>query len=115
DATVITTDVVERAVELVDYFVGHARAAFSLAGADGPMALARDIAAWIAARHQLRFTRRDCHRAFQHRVETVADLKPVLETLIEYGYIRDGEPEPAPKPSGGRPSPSFDVNPALFS
>ena len=74
------------------------------------MALAHDVAAWIVARQQFTFTRRDCHRAFEHRAETVAELKPVLDLLHEYGYIREAESES----TGRRPSIAYDVNPALF-
>jgi hypothetical protein len=66
---------VERAIELVGYFAHHARAAFTLVGADGPMGLARETAGWILGRGVWKFSRRECHRAFDHRIETVASWR----------------------------------------
>jgi hypothetical protein len=112
NATTITAEIVDRVVELLDYFAHHARAAFALAGADGPMAIAREVAAWIVAGNRQTFTRRECFRAFDHRIATVGELEPILELLTEYGYIRLSEPEVAA--GRGRPSIVYEVNPSLF-
>lgn len=111
DANQVQADDAARAIVLTDYFVDHAAAALALAGADGPMADARAVAGWIAARRERVVSRRDVHRAFEHRFATLDDLRPVLNLLIEYGYVR--EVELAAGPKGGRPSLAYEVNPAL--
>jgi hypothetical protein len=110
-ATTVDSDSAMRAVVLTDYFVDHARAALALAGADGPMAGARAVAVWIKARRERTFTRRDCHRAFEHRFPTVAELQVVIDLLAEYGYLREGESTP----TGGRRATVYDVNPAVWA
>jgi hypothetical protein len=55
------------------------------------MGLARETAGWILGRGVWKFSRRECHRAFDHRIETVAELAPILELRVEYGYIRPAE------------------------
>ena len=91
EATTVDGYATCRAMTLLDYFVDHARAALALVDADGPMAAARTVAACGKARHERTFSRRELHRAFDHRFRTIAELLPVIELLTEYGYVRDGE------------------------
>jgi hypothetical protein len=50
---------------------------------------------------------RDMHVAARSRFPTKDHLKPVLQRLIDHGYLL---PLPSPKPTGGRPaSPRYKV------
>jgi hypothetical protein len=99
------------AVALAKYFIRHARAAFAEMGADGTMAAARDIAAWVTSRGDATFLRRDCHRAYEHRFQHVEDLQPVLDVLATHEWIRRLPKRPS-GPKGGRsPEGEYAVNP----
>ena len=94
EATTVDGYATCRAMTLLDYFVDHARAALALVDADGPMAAARTVAgAGVKTRHERTFSRRELHRAFDHRFRTIAELLPVIELLTEYGYVRGRESE----------------------
>lgn len=105
----VSVDDVEAAKILADYFVSHALAVFDLMEADDALADAQAVAQWATERDE--FTKREAHRAFQHRFVKANDLDPVLDLLADRGWIRL-EAEPQTGPRGGRPtSPRYVVNP----
>ncbi len=99
---------VESAVSIGDYAIEHARAVFSLMGADPQLELARRVLRWIADGRLSEFSRRD---AFYHvrgtQVPKVTDLDPALALLLAHGYLAPLATSRGP----GRPSQRFRVNP----
>jgi hypothetical protein len=99
------------ALAVSDYLAAHAQAVFGMMRADPRLEDARHVARWIRSTHRERFTRREAHRAAEHRFATVDDLLPALAELEARAYVRRIEAEPRP----GRPSPAYAVNPAVLA
>lgn len=102
-----------------DYLLPHALAAFGMMGADERLEDARAVAAWLGrncadsaycAHGVCTLSKRDIHNAFRSRFKAANDMDPVLNLLVEAGYLR---PLPLPQRTGaGRPpSPRYEVNP----
>ena len=107
--TPIGPDVVERAVAIGGYLEAHAKAAYFEMGSDPVTGAARDVCDWILRRQDTSFSKRDVHQAHRSRFKQAKDVDPVLELLVEYGYIR---PQREPAAGAGRkPSPTYEVNP----
>ncbi|WP_214412314.1 DUF3987 domain-containing protein [Sphaerisporangium fuscum] len=98
------------AMELGEYFTGHALAAFDAMGADPEQEAARVVHEWLSRARVGRFTRRDAHRALQRRFKKAADLEPAFELLEHLGWIRR---EPEAPGTRGNPSPRYAVHPDL--
>jgi len=102
------------AIEIAQWSIPHAEATLGLmsAGESSKDADARYLLKWIEQRGLREFSRRDAHQHGRRRFKTVDDLEPVLKELEQRGFIR---PQPADSSGPGRPpSPSYDVNPAVF-
>jgi replicative DNA helicase len=99
---------VESAITVGDYAIEHAKAVFSLMGADPQVELARRVLRWIADGKLTEFSRRD---AFYHlrgnQLPRVTDLDPALALLVAHGYLAPVAASRGP----GRPSQKFRVNP----
>lgn len=109
------------AVDLVDYFVAHARAAMNLrrdpvsgtAGAPSTSP-AEVLARWLLRQDVAALTVRDCWQAMKTHAwaSSTADVRAALDRLEEHGWVRVEEPEGAPR--RGRPtSPTVTVNPKI--
>lgn len=110
DGAPIAPETVKAAVEIVDYFVHHALAAFGVMGDSPDMVLARRVAGWIDRHPVATFSLRDLHQGI--RTESPQDLLPALRLLEQRWMVRE-LPPPPPNPAGGRPSQRFAVNPQL--
>ena len=103
----------ENAVRIGEYFLEHAKAAYSLMGADPVNKQSEYLLRAIQRGQITEFSRRDAMRMCR-RFHTVESLQPVLNRLCEYGYI-------APKPMepvlgvGRRPSEVYLTNPCLLA
>jgi hypothetical protein len=109
----IPAEVVEAAIHLGrDYLLPHAKAAFSLMGADPRVEGARRVLRWLVDSQLRRFQKRDAYQALKGTFKTVDQLDPVLRILEQHALIR---PEPFPDRGGpGRkPSPFYEVQPRL--
>jgi replicative DNA helicase len=103
-----------RALAAGEYFTAHALAVFDFMGADPAVEDAKAVHAWLKRNGKAQFTKRDVHRALSARFEKAGDVDPALEMLTGHGWIRPaGSAEPG-KQGRRRPSPSFDVHPALL-
>jgi replicative DNA helicase len=101
------------ALEVGDYYIAHALAAFDHMGTDPAVEAARVVLRWIERERPDRFTRRQAHMGLSRsRFPKVTDLDAPLVLLEDHGHIRR-EPEPERRGPGRPPSPAYLVNPAL--
>lgn len=113
-ATTIGPAAIQSATYLVDYFSHHARTLFGTASADGSTTHAGRVVAWLRTRGARCVSRNEITQALRCRdLPHARDWDAVFARLVELAYLR---PAPAaPRASlGGRPSPQFEVNPALI-
>lgn len=113
DFTEVSGETMENAVRIGEYFLEHAKAAYSLMGAD-PVNKQGEYLLDAIKRGQISaFTRRDAMRMCR-RFHTAESLQPVLNRLCEYGYIAPKPTEPA-LGAGRRPSEVYLTNPCLLA
>lgn len=110
----IDVEVVKRAIQIGKYLIPHARAAYGEMGADPAVEAARHILRWIITKDARRFTLRELFQGTKGRFKKVESLKPALGVLIDHNFIRE-VPEPPRLGPGRKPSPTFEVNPAVWA
>lgn len=109
---VIDAATMANAIRIARYFTEHARAAFSLMGADITVKQSKYVLNAIKNTGLAEFNNRDIMRLCRS-FKKVDDLRPVLEHLVDYGYI-------AVKDAGtysgkGRPpAQTYIVNPCIY-
>jgi DNA polymerase-1 len=103
---------VQRAATLVDYFKGHARKVHACLGTDARLRQARKVVRWIVDHGLNSFSKRDAHHGLEGSFKTVEDLDPVL-ALLEKHYLIRPEPRPDRDGAGRKPSPRYEVHPAV--
>lgn len=96
------------AVELADYLIAHARAAFASMGADLRLEEARYAARMIRRSGRAELSRRDIHQLVKGRIKKAEQLPPVLDLLVEHDILTPLPPPPASRP-GRAPSPVYAV------
>ena len=106
----IDANTIARGIELGEYYLAHARAAFAEMGADIEIEGAKHVLAWIRRRGLERFSERDAYQGTKGRFRKVAEIRPALRLLADHNYIRQ-MPSPERGGSGRKPSPIFEVNP----
>lgn len=103
-----------RAIRIAEYLRAHARIAFDMIEADPIARKARYILEWIERKRVATFTLREAYMPLRARFRTPAKMNPPLELLIDLRVIRL-RPSPPRSGPGRRPSPIFDVNPAIHA
>ena len=99
-----------RALALGPYLVDHALAAFAMMGADPEVEGARRVLRWLERTGASSFTAKDCFDGVRGTFKKMPALTPVLQLLLDHGYICEVEQEPRKGP-GRKPSPRYQVNP----
>lgn len=102
----------QNAILIGRYYLEHAKAAFSLMGADDGAKKCQYVLDAIVKAGLSEFTRRDVMRLCR-ALKTAAEMQPVLDQLVDYGYL---VPKDSASPSGkGRPpAQSYLVNPRIY-
>lgn len=110
---VVDGAIMQNAIRLGKYYAEHARAAYSLMGADPLIRQCQYVLEGIRNARQSELSKRDIMRLCR-AIKKADELQPVLDRLCEYGYLA---PISGEARSGiGRPaSPQYLVNPAVFS
>jgi replicative DNA helicase len=100
------------ALEIGQYLVAHALAAFHYMGADPRLEAALRIGRWIVAGRHATFTKREAFRALRGQAlfPTVERITAGLAALDEHGWVRQLPLERGP----GRPPSRYETNPAIF-
>ena len=108
----VDRETMENAVSIGRYFLAHAKAAYSLMGADTVNKDAQHLLSFIKRERLAEFSRRDAMRLCRS-FKTADSLQPVLNRLCEYGYIAV-KPVPPSYGPGRKPSDTYLVNPAVW-
>ena len=111
--TEVSGKIMENAVRIGEYFLEHAKAAYSLMGADPVNKQGEYLLDAIKRGQVSEFSRRDAMRMCR-RFHNTESLQPVLNRLCEYGYIAPKPMEPA-LGVGRRPSEVYLTNPILLA
>jgi hypothetical protein len=109
---VIQSEDMQAAIDIGNIMGEHALAVFEMMGADPAVEGAHTILYWIQKRFIRSFTFRECHQAHKSRFKKAAQMRPVIEVLIEEGILRRVE---ATNKVAHRPSEIFQVNPYLLA
>ena len=108
----VDRETMENAVTIGRYFLEHAKAAYSLMGADAVNKNAQYLLSAIRRERLTEFSRRDAMRLCR-RFKTADSIQPILNRLCEYGYIVQKTKEPA-FGAGRRSSEVYLTNPAVL-
>ncbi|MFI9028827.1 YfjI family protein [Streptomyces sp. NPDC053560] len=112
-ATPVAEETMQAAIELGDYFTGHALAVFDAMGADPTLARARSLLETLRANGWSEVSRRDLFaKLSRSEFPTVDDLEPAAALLEEHGYLRMYTPERTGN-RGRPPAPRFHLHPTL--
>ena len=109
----VDRETMEHAVTIGRYFLAHAKAAYSLMGADTVNKDAQHLLSFIKRERLAEFSRRNAMRLCRS-FKTADSLQPVLNRLCEYGYIAVKPQEPV-SGIGRRPSEVYVTNPAVLN
>ena len=89
DNTVIGRDTMANAVHLCELLIGHAKAAFGMAGAIKPNADAKKVFDWIEEQEFKTFTKSDCHNKFKSKPWDKEKLDNALTELVKRNIIKE--------------------------
>lgn len=104
---------IERAIILARYLIPHAIAAFGMMGADPVLGSARRVMSWIRSNQIQSFSRSQAFNALRGQFERAAQINAPIDVLTERGFVRPLPETPCKRP-GRKPSPTYEVNPAVF-
>lgn len=108
---IIMFNTIERALDLSERLISHARAAFDLMGSDQTVSDAKIIYLWLSRLHKDRFTQRDALKKHEGRFKRLERLKKGLDVLTERHII--SPPQTSHGDKGGRPGVYYLINPAI--
>jgi hypothetical protein len=113
-ASPVSSDTVQRSLEIGKYLIPHAKAAYAAMGADPAVEDAKHILRWIRHRGRESFSKRDVFEGTKGHFSKVSTLEPGLRVLEEHQFIQQRPSTGTPQP-GRPPSPTYDVNPSIHS
>ncbi len=108
--TPISVSTITNAIELGEFYLAHALAAFAEMGADPEVERAKLVLSWLRRTDVTAFTARDAFQNLKHYLPKVSVLRESLDLLADHGFIRQMEATQRSGP-GRRPSERFEVNP----
>ncbi len=108
----VDRETMENAAAIGRYFLMHAKAAYSLMGADTVNKDAQHLLSLIKRERLTEFSRRDAMRLCRS-FKTADSMQPVLDRLFEYGYLA-AKPLPPAHGAGRKPSEVYLTNPAVL-
>lgn len=106
----IEADTIEKALDLCDLLIDHAKAAFAMMEADPATADAKAVFNWIADGRLPRFTKTEAYRKFKGRFTCKPErMDKALRELQTRHIVRE-----ATESTAGRPLTVFIVNPLIW-
>ena len=110
---IVSGGTMANAVRIGRYFIEHAKAAFSLLGADESIRNCKYVLSAIAKAELAECSRRDIMRLCR-ALKTKDAVQPVIDQLAEYGYLAEKRPDKAAG-RGRTQSGVYLVNPCVYS
>ncbi|HDY86476.1 MAG TPA: DUF3987 domain-containing protein [Methylophaga aminisulfidivorans] len=107
----ISADTMYKALELMAVITGHSVTVITAMGVNKSSSKSEHVWKWIKRNKKTEFTIRDAFNGLSSTYNNVAELKPILEDLVERGYIRIEERVKVGP--GQKPSPMVKVRPEL--
>jgi hypothetical protein len=111
----VTTGTLAAAIEIARALIPHAEATLNLMRADeGPSGNSDGlyVLRWIQRHGKREFTKSEAQQHGKRRFPRAEDIDPAINELARRGYVRQ---QPAKASGPGRPpSPTYEVNPAVF-
>lgn len=107
----LSKDTMRAAIKIGAYFLEHAKAAYSLMGADEQAQGAKYILRQIEKQQAEEMTRSELTRLCRGKFKKAEDMAPAVELLIEYGYMRETHTEIK---SNNRKQIVYKINPAIY-
>jgi hypothetical protein len=101
------------AVQLVTYFMAHARKVYAAIDADHRVSPARKLLNWIRREGCQTFSKRDAYRALRGAIRNFDDVDSLLDLLSKHGFVRRA-PQQAER-VGRKSSPKYEVHPYWLS
>jgi hypothetical protein len=105
----ISKATLERALDLCDPLIKHAKATFDLMGGDEAIADAQRVLQWILQQRETLFKRSDCQQDMRGRFRRVNRLLVALDVLVERHIISKSDTLPTKKPTI-----VYYINPKIF-
>jgi replicative DNA helicase len=107
---IVSANTLKRAITIGRYLIPHAQSAYAEMGADPLVEDAKYILRWLERERPEKPTRRDIHQGTKGRFRTVVSIDPVIELLIQHGYLRPvgGSAEAR---RGRKASQPYEINP----
>jgi putative DNA primase/helicase len=107
---IISKATIEKALDLAQLLIVHAKAAFDLMGSDPAIPDAKFVLQWIIRNGADSFRRGDLHKATHGKFQRVDRLIAALRVLTERNIIS----EPQERPTGRRPEIIYTANPSIL-
>ena len=107
----VSEETAASAIELGEFFLAHAKAAFDCMGADPKVARAQRVLRYLAQKQIGEISRRDLYRQLATHFKDTDELDGTLEFLEERGYVRVDRPAPGPGQRGRPTAGTVIVNP----
>lgn len=110
--TALSSETLQQAIAISKYFLHHAKCVHNLLGADKDIQLAKNITKKLREQEKTELSKYQIYRLCRGSFRKADDLNPILDILIEYGYLKE---RAHPAPTGGRPrANTYLLNPDFF-
>lgn len=111
--TSLSSETVQQAIAISKYFLHHAKCVHNLPGTDKDMQLAKHVTKKLQNQEKRELSKYQIFRLCRGSFQRVDDLNPILDILIEFGYLKE---RTHPAPTGGRPrANTYLLNPNFFN
>lgn len=111
--TALSSETLQQAIAISEYFLHHAKCIHNLLGTDKDMQLAKHVTKKLQNQEKRELSKYQIFRLCRGSFQRVDDLNPILDILIEFGYLKE---RTHPAPTGGRPrANTYLLNPNFFN
>ena len=111
----INQETMASAIDLGNYFIGHAQIAFNLMQGDPVMEKANKIIDWMKINQTPVVSARDIQQALRAHFKKMSDLWPILSMLEKHGQLILEKDEIPIISKGRKPSPRYKLHPDVYS
>jgi hypothetical protein len=102
------------AVTIADYFLAHSKVCYQLMGVDDDLKQVKRVLKKLEQRPQAEYKKNDIYLMCRNsKIKVTNDIEPMLEVLIDYGYLYEVPLEETHRP-GRKPATLYKLNPIHF-